>query len=136
MSDTPTKKVKTNPSGTMFLVKSTFMKDATTGVENFTGIPASKDCPFVELIYDPANKILGIISPYKKETFQDMIKVDNNGMPKPNTNKAAREKLPFQQERVMMETYHEYYVRDPKEIDAFLKMHVINVDFNWNTYFK
>jgi hypothetical protein len=65
-----------------------------------------------------------------------MIKVDNNGIPKPNTNKAMREKLPYQQERIMMQTYHEYYIRDVKEIDAFLNLHAFNKDFDWSAYLK
>jgi hypothetical protein len=133
MSDT--KKKPTPPSyKNVMLVESVFVDGPAEPIKNFIGIPIDESCPFIELLFDPEKKILGVISKHIKPQFHFMPKLDGNGFPKPNTNKKLSEKYPVAQERLLIDTYHEYYIRNPKEIEAFLKMYVLNTDFNWKQF--
>lgn len=138
MSETkPTKrKTSIDVEPTMYLVDSLFMEDPSNPIKNFVGIPLTDDCPYIEIIFDPKNKILGVISKFVKQTIQSVTKLDNNGFPKETTNRKFREQFPFQQERLLMDTYHEYYIRDKKEIEDFLNIHVANKSFDWESYLK
>lgn len=146
MSTTPTKTTKKSSSknGTfqtvfanMMLIKNVFTEGQAEVLENFTGIPLTDDCPFVEIIFDPEKKILGVVSKHKKQQFHFLPKLDSNGLPKPNSNKAMAQQMPIAQERLLLETYHEYYIRDPKEISNFIEMYAANANtFDWKSFLK
>lgn len=140
MSDTPTKtkRAAALKFANMMLVKSIYVDgQQAEPMENFIGIPLDTSCPFIELIFDPEKKILGVVSKHKKEQFHYLPKLDSNGLPKPNSNKAMAKQIPVAQERILLETYHEYYIRDPKEIEAFLKMYAMNESkFDWKSFLK
>lgn len=104
--------------------------------ENFIGIPVSVDCPFLELIFDPTTKVLAIVSKATKPQFQWVTRVDNNGSPVANKNKVTLPNQPHQQQRILMDTYHEHYIRNPKEIKEFLKEYAINPDYNFERFLK
>ncbi len=133
MSDT--KKKPTGPSyKNIMLVESVYVDGPAEPVKNFIGIPMDDSCPFIEIIFDPIKKMLGIVSKHQKPQFHFIPRLDNNGFPKPNSNKAMLEQSPLAQERIMIDTYHEYYIRKPEEIEAFLNIYVSNNDFNWKEY--
>jgi hypothetical protein len=137
MSETkPTKKTAQVVEPSMLLIESSFMENPSEPVKNFSGIPVKDDCPYIELIFDPKKKILGVISKHIKQSIQSITKLDNNGFPKETTNKKFKEQFPFQQERLLMDTYHEYYIRNEKEIEEFLNMHAVNPKFDWKSYLK
>lgn len=129
-------KIKLPEFKSMLLVEGVFIDNPSNPVKNFIGIPINETCPFIELVFDPEKKILGIVSKHKKNQFHFVPRLDGNGMPKPNSNKVMQQTQPFAQERLLLETYHEYYLRTPEEIDAFLNMYVINTDFNWKSFLK
>jgi hypothetical protein len=133
MSETKKKPTATSQKNIM-LVESVFIDGPAEPVKNFIGIPMDDACPFLEIIFDPIKKILGIVSKHKKPQFHFMPKLDGNGFPKPNSNKAMLEQSPFAQERMLIDTYHEYYIREPKEIEKFLNAYIYNKDFNWKTF--
>jgi len=129
-----TKKKPTNPKNYM-LVESVFVDGPGDPVKNFIGIPMDADAPFLEIVFDPSKKILGIVSKTLKPQFHFMPKIDGNGFPKPNSNKALKEQYPMAQERLLIDTYHEYYIRTSKEIEAFLKMYAFNATtFDWKSF--
>jgi hypothetical protein len=132
----PTKKTENSSvtSRNMLLVHSFFMENSETKIPSFAGIPITEDCPFMELIFNPKEKILGIISKHKKQMLQSVPKLDNNGFPKLTTNKQFKENYPFQQERILMETYHEYYITDPVEIKLFLDSVAMNNHFDYGKF--
>jgi hypothetical protein len=101
--------------------------------ENFVGIPLNESSPFVEIIFDPKKQILGIVSKIKKESFHWVTRVDADGMPIATKNKSLAASQPFQQQRVQLETYHEYYIRDKETIVNFIDMHMCN-DFDYKKY--
>lgn len=120
----------------ILLVESVFIENPTKPQKNFVGIPVDESCPFIELVFDPETKMLGVVSKHRKPMFQFVPKLDSNGNGKPNSNKAMREQQPLAQERLLMEVYHEYYIRTPEEIEKFLNMYVLNTDFDWKSFLK
>ncbi len=91
----------------------------------FKMIPVSKECPYVECIYDPQSKVLALIGYTRKNVFHMMPKLDDNGdivMRKVRTEGAKANK----EERRTVETFQEYYLSDIEDIKAFIKLFAIN----------
>jgi hypothetical protein len=103
--------------------------------ENFVGIPLDGNSPFVEIIYDPKKQILGIVSKHKKDSFHWVTRVDQEGLPVATKNKSLAATQPFQQQRLQLETYHEYYIREKDAIIQFIEMHICN-DFDYKKFFS
>lgn len=132
----PTKKTsKSNTIGNIMLVKGFFHQE---GMEkplpNFIGIPMETDSPFVEIIWDPKEKVLGVVSKVTKDKFQFVPKLSSKGVPLPNNDKNTAQIVPFQQERLLIKTFHEYYISDQKEIIEFLKLYAYNPKFDWDQF--
>ena len=137
MSETKKKPTSKLPTfANVLLVESTFEGEQNNPVANFTGIPTDESCPFLEIVFDPVKKVLGIISKHKKPQFHFVPKLDTNGAPKPNKHPQMSAAVPYAQERVMLDTYHEYYIRNTAEINMFLEMYVMNKTFDWKAYLK
>ena len=47
--------------------------------ETFRMMPITEDCPYAEVIYNPAVATLVVISKIKKQNFQFLPKLDGNG---------------------------------------------------------
>ena len=119
----------------ILLIKSPFQQEQMEeSVDSFSGIPMSASSPFVEIIWDPVRKTLAIISKIKKESFHFLPKLSGGGAPLPNNDKASQAMMKYQQERVLIETFHEYFISDKKEIDAFLKTFAYNQNFAWKSF--
>lgn len=95
-------------------------------IENFVGIPLTETSPFVEVIFDPKKQILGVVSKNKKESFHWVTRVDPDGLPVATKNRGLAASQPAQQQRVQIETYHEYYIRKQDAILEFLEAHAVN----------
>jgi len=97
------------------------------GVKSFRLMPIADNCPFVEGLYDPAQKVLVMISKNKKESLHMLAKLDEKG--DAQKLKAPRSNgKPFPEERKLMETYQEYYIVERTEIEEILKMLAVNAD--------
>ena len=119
----------------ILLIKSPFQQEQMdTPVDSFSGIPMSPESPFVEIIWDPVRKTLAIISKIKKESFHFLPKLSGGGSPLPNNDKASQAMMPYQQERVLIETFHEYFIHDKADAEKFLKTYAFNQDFNWKIF--
>jgi hypothetical protein len=94
--------------------------------ETFKLIPATKDCPYTECIYNHAAKTLAVIGINKKEAFHMMPRLDDNGIPQ--QNKAGGKENPTKQQRVTLETFSEYYVMGTLEVEEFVKNVAVNAD--------
>lgn len=119
----------------VLLIKSPFQQEQMENpVNSFTGIPMSAESPFVEIVWDPVRKTLAVISKIKKESFHFLPKLAGSGNPLPNNDKATNAMMPYQQERVLIETFHEYFISDKKDIIAFLETYAINPEFDWMSF--
>jgi len=111
---------KTGVKPSMILTTSTWQH-----VPSFSLMPVDNDCPYIECLYNPMEKILAIIGKTKKDTFHMITKVDESGFPIKLKTGATAEN-PYKKQRVSQESYTEYYIRDRKEIESFIKTFAIN----------
>ncbi len=96
--------------------------------KTFKLIPVSTECPYIEAIFDPSSKILAVISKDKKPTYHMVPKLDDNGDQIPmKLGKRANGK-DHKEQRVMMDTYQEYYINDLEEVDTIVKAFALNAD--------
>lgn len=97
------------------------------GTKSFRLMPIQENCTFIEGLYDPAQKVLVMISKQKKESFHMLAKLNENGdaqkLKAPRTNGK-----PFPEERKTIDTYQEYYISEKKEIENIIEMFAVNAD--------
>lgn len=116
---------------TMILVRSSW-----NNTETMRMVPVTENCPYVECIWDPENKVFVIISKVTKTTMHMLPKLDDNGdpiavkVPRPN-GRTIRE------ERKTIETFQEYYLEDKNSIKDIINMHAVNNDsFDWSSFLQ
>lgn len=93
------------------------------GTASFRMLPISEDCPFNEVLYNPNEKVLAVISKDQKDKPQLLPKLNDRGELIPSKTGS---KSPWQEERRMMPAYYEYYVEDAEDIDFFIKTFAVN----------
>lgn len=91
----------------------------------FKMLPVNQECPYLEAIYDVDSKVLAIVSKTSKPKFHMLPKVDDNG-DVVKRKVIADGVAPYKQERKVMDTFHEYYITEPSDIDAFIALFAIN----------
>lgn len=103
--------------------------------DTFKLIPVVDECPYAEVIYDPATTLLVVISKIQKENFQMVIRLDNDGNPiqakRPKTNGK-----PYAEQRSRLNTLQEYYIPEVEEQEEFIKTFAVNADkFDFKKFF-
>ena len=94
--------------------------------KTFKMIPVSTECPYIEAIFDPSSKILAVISKEKKPTYHMVPKLDDNGDQIPmKVGKRANGKN-HKEQRVMMDTYQEYYINNLEEVETLIQAFAVN----------
>lgn len=103
--------------------------------KTFKMIPISSDCPYNEVIYDPVQHVLALISKERKQTMHMMAKLNEWGDIVPmKVGKRANGK-DYAEERKTLETYYEYFVEVPQEIEAIVNYFASNADeFNYKAF--
>jgi len=91
-------------------------------------LPASEDCPFNEVIYDPNTGVLAVISRDKKDKPQMLPKLTEKGQVIPLKPVANDTQQRYVEERRILETYYEYYLDDKQDIQNFINMFALNAD--------
>ena len=111
----------------MTLIKSQF-----NGNPSFRMIPIIPECPYNEVIFDPATKILAVVSKEKKKSFKMTPKLDENG---DRLYKSGVVPIEIQEERLSIDTYYEYHLSDPSDIDRMVRQFALNKDeFDYKKY--
>jgi len=95
------------------------IKSDWNGQPTFKMIPLSKDCPYLEAIYDSQSKVLALIGLTRKNVFHMMPKLDDNGDVVPRKTRTEGAKA-HKEERRTIETFQEYYLTDVDDIKAFV----------------
>ena len=95
------------------------------GSPSFKMIPVNEECPYVEAIYDPKQKVLAIISKISKEQFHMLPRLDESGNMIPAKNPKEGQN-PYKQQRVVIDTFQEYYIPSESEIKHFVDMFAVN----------
>lgn len=103
--------------------------------KSFKLVPITEDCPYAEALYDVHTGLLAVISKIKKQVFHNVPKLDDNGDIMHMKIGKRENGKPYKEERRTLETFHEYYIIDEKEIINFIKAFTINEsDYNYMQY--
>lgn len=92
------------------------------GSRTFRMLPITEDCPYNEVIYDPNTKVLAVISKEFKEKPHMFPKLNTAGSPLPSKNPEKE----YVEERLIMDTYYEYYIDNIDDIKMFVNYFAIN----------
>jgi hypothetical protein len=92
--------------------------------QTFRLMPINEDCIFNEAIFDPEQKVLAVISKDIKEKPMMMPRLNDRGDIIPT--KRANGEQGWQEQRVIIDAYYEYYIEDMSDILLFVKMFAIN----------
>tara|TARA_R100000278_G_scaffold91256_1_gene69531 strand:+ start:189 stop:638 length:450 start_codon:yes stop_codon:yes gene_type:complete len=114
--------IKENPKS-MLMVKSAFAQ-----MKSFKLIPITNDCPFVECLFSPREKMMVIIGKYMKGSYHMVQKLDDNGDPIPVKGKPRQNGNKFKEERRLVDTCSEHYIVTEEEIRDFIEMFAVNPD--------
>lgn len=119
-----------NPIGSnMLLVKSSWNE-----TETFRMVPVSKDCPYVECIFDPSTKVFVVISTIAKTTLHMLPKLDDNGDPAPLKSPRKNGRT-VKEERKTIETFQEFYLEDVDAMKELIELFAVNAKkFDFNKY--
>jgi hypothetical protein len=103
--------------------------------KSFKLVPITEDCPYAESLYDVHTGLLAVISKNKQQVFHNVPKLDDNGDIMHMKIGKRENGKPYKEERRTLETFHEYYIIDEKEIINFIKAFTINEsDYNYMQY--
>ena len=102
-------------------------------LKSFSLMPIDKDCPYVEALYNPDARLLAVIGKTTKDTFHMVPRLDDSRKPI-NLKVGATEAEPFKKQRIQQESYTEYYIIEPEEIEGFIKGFAVNhADFDYKS---
>lgn len=110
-------------SKSMLLYSSTW-----AGAPTFKMIPATSDCPFNEVIYDPASRALAIVAKEKKQTLHMLPRLTDTGDVQRIKVQKRENGKDYAETRVSMETFYEYFIEEKEEVLSFIDSFAINAD--------
>ena len=111
----------------MLIVAASWRISETETLPTFKLIPTSVDCPYNEVIYDPQNRTLGIISKEHKPKLQFLARIDEIGNVK-YTPTRRNEEPQVMRQRTEVDTYYEYFIEQPADIIDFVEQLASNPD--------
>ena len=114
--------IENNPKS-MLLIKSAFGQ-----MKSFKMIPITEDCPYVECLFSPREKMMVVISKFMKQSYHMVQKLDDNGDPVPVKGKPRANGNKFKEERRLVDTCSEHYILTEEEIREMIKMFAVNPD--------
>lgn len=106
---------------TMLLISSSW-----DGQPTFKMIPASQDCPYNEVIFDPSSRALAIVGKEKKQTLHMLPKLTDTGDVMRIKVQKRENGKEFAEQRVSMETFYEYFIEDKEEVLSFVEHFALN----------
>ena len=112
------------------------VKSAFGNMKSFKLLPISNDCPWVECLFSPNEKILVVISKFMKSSYHMVPKLDDNGDDVPVKGKPRANGKQVKEERRAMDTCSEHYVVTEEEIRDIINMFAVNPEaFDLNEFF-
>ena len=105
--------------------------------KTFKMIPVTNDCPYNEAIFDRDGKVLALIGKEKKESFHMLPKLSDDGDVLHLKIGRRSNGKDYKEERKLLETYYEYYIENPEEIEQVVKSLATNADtFDFKQYME
>jgi len=95
--------------------------------KTFKLMPVNKDCPFMEVLYDPSVGMLVALSTTMKENYEMLPQLDGEGELVHAKNK-KRNGNKFKEERRLMKVPQEFYMIDRTEQEEFINLFAVNAD--------
>ena len=124
------KYIEENPKS-MILVKSAFGQ-----MKSFKLVPISNDCPYVECLFSPEQKMMVVISKFMKQSYHMVPKLDDNGDQIAVKGKPRQNNKQIKEERRAMDTCAEHYIITEEEIREIINMFCVNPDaFSLDEFF-
>jgi len=112
----------------MLLVTAPWTREENT----FRMIPASINCPYLDVVYNKEKKALEITSMFKRSEYVLFAKIDDNGdvekRKTPKVDPETGEQMVVKQERRNAEIIQKYFILDQAEIIAFVQTFAVNAD--------
>jgi hypothetical protein len=113
---------------TMLLVTAPWTESERT----FRMIPASNDCPYIDVVFNKDRKALEITSNFRRMEFGLLPKLDDNGdiekRKTPKNDPDTGQAMLYKQERKSTEVLQKYFILDQVEIISFVQAFAINAD--------
>jgi hypothetical protein len=102
--------------------------------KTFKLMPINLDCPYMEVLYDPTVQMLVALTKDKKQNYEMLPKLDDEGEIVKN-KKPKRNGKPFKEERRLMEVPQEFYMVERKEQEEFIELFAVNAkDYDYKTH--
>ena len=112
---------------TMYLVTVPFSQTE----KSFRLIPATNNCPYLDVVYWKDKKVLEVVLPFKKNEYNVFVKLNDNGDPeerKQPVKDAQGNVKRFKEERKMTEVMMNFYITEKEEIDKFVSAVALNAE--------
>lgn len=87
-------------------------------VKTFRALPISSTCPYVALVFNPWAQSLSVFLKYKEVKPESIHKVQSDGSPKYIVKNGQRQLV---YERHFIESPHEVFIQDKKDIERLLE---------------
>jgi hypothetical protein len=105
-------------------------------MKSFKMIPINNDCPYVECLFSPKEKMLVVIGKFMKQSYHMVQRMDDNGDPIPVKGKPRTNGKDFKEERRLVDTCSEHYIVTEEEIREIINMFAVNPDaFDLDEFF-
>lgn len=102
--------------------------------KTFKLMPINKECPHMEVLYDPSVQMLVALSKTMKENYEMLPKLDDDGEMIHAKKKRMSGKT-FKEERRLMKVPQEFYLIDRAEQEAFIEKFAVNAkDYDYKKY--
>lgn len=114
----------------MMLVTTYWGQDKT-----FKLMPVTKDCPYMEVIYDTNTDLLVAITANMKENLQRVPKLDDDGE-MIQSKRPKQNGKPYKEKQVLMKVPQEFYFAEREEVEAFIEKFAVNAkEFDYKKFF-
>jgi len=95
--------------------------------KTFKLMPITEDCPYMEVIYDPAVEMLVAMSKTMKENFEMLPRLDDDGE-WIHCKKPKKNGKPMKEQRLLVHVPQEFYMVERSEQESFIEKFAVNAD--------
>lgn len=102
--------------------------------KTFKLMPITKECPYMEVLYDPSVQMLVALTKDQKQNYEMLPSLDADGEMIP-AKKARISGKKFKEERRLMNVPQEFYLIDRAEQEEFIEKFAVNAtDYDYKAY--
>lgn len=102
---------------------------------SFRLIPLVNECPYVDILFDPTQGTLALVSIHSHQKTKTAPRLDANGdvmVPHKMRKSEPKTGIGYSEERLVLTLFHEYYLTDLDDIAAVVEALAVNsADFDF-----